>query len=162
MTSGHVRRAIHADLPPREAADRLAIRELVDAYAYCADRRDAAGQMDLFTEDTEFLVYMNTADPAPTQHIRGRAALAPVFDDLNSYEATMHFNGQNTTVLDGERARGVAHCLAHHLKVDGCDRSLMIAAIRYLDAFVKQEGIWYFSQRKLMVDWTETRPMPMS
>jgi hypothetical protein len=118
--------------------------------------------MDLFTEDTEFLVYMNTADPTPTQHIRGRAALAPVFDDLNSYEATMHFNGQNTTVLDGERARGVAHCLAHHLKVDGCDRSLMIAAIRYLDAFVKQEGIWYFSQRKLMVDWTETRPMPMS
>jgi ketosteroid isomerase-like protein len=91
MTSGRVLRAIHIDLSPREAADRLAIRELVDAYAYCADRRDAAGQMALFTEDTEFLVYMNTADPTPTQHIRGRARLAPVFDDLNSYEATMHF-----------------------------------------------------------------------
>jgi len=162
MTSGHVRRAIYADLSPREAADRLAIRELVDAYAYCADRRDVTGQMALFTEDTEFLVYMNTADPTPTQHIRGRAGLAPVFDDLNSYEATMHFNGQNTTVLDGERARGVSYCLAHHLKVDGSDRILMIAAIRYLDAFVKQEGIWYFSQRKLMVDWTETRTLPAS
>jgi hypothetical protein len=28
--------------------DRLEIRELVDAYAHCADRRDAKGQMSLF------------------------------------------------------------------------------------------------------------------
>ncbi|MDT3446666.1 MULTISPECIES: hypothetical protein [unclassified Pseudofrankia] len=28
-----------------EAADRLAIRDLVDAYAHCADRRDAVGRM---------------------------------------------------------------------------------------------------------------------
>jgi SnoaL-like domain len=35
-----------------EAADRLAIRELFDAYAHCADRRDARGQMALFTPDT--------------------------------------------------------------------------------------------------------------
>ena len=35
--------AIHTDLSPAEAADRLAIRELFDAYAHCADRRDAEG-----------------------------------------------------------------------------------------------------------------------
>jgi hypothetical protein len=33
--------AVHAELSPSEAADRLAIRELFDAYAHCADRRDA-------------------------------------------------------------------------------------------------------------------------
>ena len=38
--------------------DRLAIRELFDAYAHCADRRDAEGQKALFTEDTHFVVYM--------------------------------------------------------------------------------------------------------
>src|ERR1700754_297333 len=138
-------------------ADKLAIRELVDAYAYCADRRDAAGQMALFTEDTDFQVFMDTSDPTPTQHIQGRTALAPVFDELNGYEASMHFNGQCTTVLDGEHAEGVAYCRAHHVKVEGSERSLMIAAIRYLDTFVKRQRIWYFSQRKLMVDWTETR-----
>jgi ketosteroid isomerase-like protein len=143
----------------RDVADRLAIRELVDAYAYCADRRDAAGQMALFTEDTEFLVFMDSSDPAPTQHLLGRVALAPVFDDLNQYQATMHFNGQSTAVLDGDRASGVAYCLAHHVKVDGSARSLMIAAIRYLDTFVKHDGIWFFGQRKLMVDWTETRSL---
>jgi hypothetical protein len=35
-------------LSPNEAADCLAIRELVEAYAHCADRRDAKGQMALF------------------------------------------------------------------------------------------------------------------
>jgi ketosteroid isomerase-like protein len=48
----------HVTISPEEAADRLAIRELVEAYAHCADRRDAKGQMALFTEDTRFLVYM--------------------------------------------------------------------------------------------------------
>ena len=159
MTSGDFRRANHADLSLQQVADRLAIRELVDAYAYCADRRDATGQMALFTEDTDFLVYMDSSNSTPTQHIQGRAALAPVFDGLNMYEATMHYNGQSTVALDGERASGVAYCLAHHVKVDGSERSLMIAAIRYLDEFVKHDGIGYFSQRKLMVDWTEIRPL---
>lgn len=31
----------HVSITPAEAADRLAIRELVEGYAYCADRRDA-------------------------------------------------------------------------------------------------------------------------
>jgi hypothetical protein len=159
VTPGGCRRDDHAELSLRQLADRLAIRELVDAYAYCADRRDAAGQMALFTEDSDFLVFMDSRDPSPTQRLRGRGALAPVFDELNTYVVTMHFNGQSTTVLDGDNASGVTYCLAHHVKVDGSARSLMVAAIRYLDTFVKRDGTWFFSQRKLMVDWTETRPL---
>jgi len=49
-----------------------------------------------------------------------------------------------------------------HVKVDGAARTLMIAAIRYLDAFVKHDGTWFFTQRKLMVDWTETRTLATS
>jgi SnoaL-like domain len=140
MKSGDSPRGEFADLSLQQVTDRLAIRELVDAYAYCADRRDAAGQMALFTENTDFLVFMDSSSPTPTQQLRGRAALAPVFADLNQYQATMHFNGQVTTMLDGERAAGVAYCFAHHVKVDGPTCTLMIAAIRYLDSFVKQGG----------------------
>ena len=57
----------HVSISPIEAADRLAIRELVEAYAHCADRRDAKGQMALFTADTHFVVYMNARDPTPSQ-----------------------------------------------------------------------------------------------
>jgi hypothetical protein len=41
---------------------------------------------------------------------------------------------------------------------DNGQRTLMIASIRYLDEFVKQDGQWFFAERRLMVDWTETRP----
>ena len=157
MTASNSRCGDRADLSLAQVSDRLAIRELVDAYAYCADRRDASGQMALFTEDTEFLVYMDSDSPSPTQHLRGRAALAPVFDELNTYVTTMHFNGQSTAVLDGDHASGVTYCLAHHVRVEGSARSLMVAAIRYLDSFVKVDGAWFFSRRKLLVDWTETR-----
>jgi hypothetical protein len=49
----------HVSISGPEAADRLEIRELVDAYAHCADRRDAKGQMSLFTKDTHFVVFMD-------------------------------------------------------------------------------------------------------
>jgi hypothetical protein len=151
--------APRATISPEEAADRLAIRELVDAYAFCADRRDAKGQMALFTEDTRFLVFMDHDSPEPTQELQGRESLAPVFDNLNSYAVTMHFNGQSTVVPDGDRATGETYCLAHHLTVAGDgQRTMMIASIRYLDEFVKQDGAWFFAERRLMVNWTETRP----
>ncbi|HEY2658406.1 MAG TPA: nuclear transport factor 2 family protein [Caulobacteraceae bacterium] len=140
-----------------EAADRLAIRELVDAYARCADQRNARGQMALFTEDTMFQVFMDGQSPEPTYVLHGREALAPVFADLNQYRATTHFNGQSTVRLDGDRATGESYCIAHHLTVDDERRTLMLASIRYLDQFVKQDGAWLFAERKLMVDWTETR-----
>jgi len=151
--------ASHATISPHEAADRLAIRELVDAYAHCADRRDAKGQMALFTTDTRFIVFMDATAAEPAQELHGRESLAPVFDNLNTYAATMHFNGQSTVSLDGDRATGESYCLAHHLSV-GADgqRTLMIASIRYLDEFVKQDGQWFFAERRLMVNWTDTRP----
>src|SRR5258708_39662960 len=93
-----------------EVADRLAIRELIDAYAHCADRRDADGQMALFTEDTAFYVFMDRQSPEPTYVLYGRDALAPVFADLNQYQATMHFNGQSTVHLDGDQATGESYC----------------------------------------------------
>jgi hypothetical protein len=73
---------------PARQGDRLAIRELVDAYAHGADRRDAEGQKALFTEDTHFVVYMDGQGSEPTQVLDGRQALTPVFDDLNRYQAT--------------------------------------------------------------------------
>src|ERR1700732_4954781 len=98
--------SIHIELTPSEAADRLAIRELFDAYAHCADRRDAEGQKALFTIDTHFAVYMEGESSKASYVLEGREALSPVFADLNRYEATMHFNGQSTVALDGDRATG--------------------------------------------------------
>jgi hypothetical protein len=149
---------IHSEITASEGADRLAIRELVDAYAHCADRRDAEGQKSLFTEDTHFVVYMEGQGSEPTQVLDGRDALTPVFDDLNRYQATMHFNGQSTISLNGATATGESYCIAHHLFTEDAERKLMIAWLRYDDTFVNLDRAWLFAERNLYVDWTETRP----
>jgi ketosteroid isomerase-like protein len=150
----------HVSVSPEETADRLAIREVVEAYAYCADRRDAKGQMNLFTTDIHFVVYINAKDSKPSQELHSRKELAAVFADLNQYAATMHFVGQSTILtLNGDRVLGQAYCIAHHLTADGEERRLMVAYLRYVDTFRKVEGAWLFAERLLYVDWLEQRAL---
>lgn len=141
----------------QEIEDQTAIRKLVDSYAYCADTRNAQGQMSLFTEDTRFEVYYDPKSDTPSQVITNREDLFPVFDNLNTYDSTMHFNGQNTVTIANDHATGITYCMAHHLTKEEGGQKFMVAAIRYDDQFVKQDGKWLFAERKLFVDWIENR-----
>jgi hypothetical protein len=72
----------------------------------------------------------------------------------------MHFLGQTTvSTLTGDRGTGETYCMPHHLTVDGENRRVMIAALRYIDTFVKMDGTWLFAERKLYVDWLEERTL---
>src|SRR5882762_7779447 len=134
---------MNTDQQLQQAADRLAIRNLVDQYAYCADTRDAQGQMALFTEDTRFIVFMDAKASGPTQVINKRADLFPVFDNLNTYRATMHFNGQSTILDHSEHSvTCITYCLAHHQTIKDGVQQLMIAYIKYHDTIIKQNGKW--------------------
>jgi len=158
MPASPLQRPSHQTIPMGEIADRIAIRELVDAYAHCADRRDAEGQMSLFTEDTRFVVFMNAKDPRPSQELHSRTALAPVFADLKKYEATTHFVGQSTIhTVAAESAVGETYCIAHHVSATSEGRRLMVASLRYQDTFRKIEGYWFFAERLLYVDWIDER-----
>ena len=94
----------------------------------------------------------------PSYVLDGREALSPAFDDLNRYQATMHFNGQSTVALDGDRATGDSY-IAHHMFTEGGARRMMVAWLRYLDVYVKIEGAWYFAERELILEWSETRAL---
>jgi SnoaL-like domain len=151
--------ASHSTLSTQEAADRLAIRELFDAYAHCADTRDAEGQTALFTTDTHFEVYMEGLGSEASSVLEGREALTPVFADLNRYEATMHFNGQSTVNLEGNRATGDSYTIAHHVYTEDGTRMMMVAWLRYLDIFAKVDQTWLIAERKIILEWSETRPL---
>lgn len=125
--------------------------------AHCADRRDVAGQMALFTPDTHFVVYMNAKSAIPSQELHGRESLAPVFENLNNYEVTMHFNGQSTVQLDGSRATGVSYCLAHHLflrkmesRVSWSLRSVISTHLlsKKADGILLRENSWLIGLRR--------------
>jgi hypothetical protein len=44
----------------------------IEAYWHCADRRDAKGQMALFTADAHLVVYMNARASKPSQELNSR------------------------------------------------------------------------------------------
>ena len=102
---------------------------------------------------------MNGEGSEPTYVLRGREALTPVFDDLNRYEATTHFNGQSTVTIDGDRATGESYTIAHHVFSEDGARKILVAALRYLDTFARIEGSWYFAERSLILDWSATRTL---
>jgi hypothetical protein len=55
---------------------------------------------------------MNAKDPRPSQELRSREALAPVFAELNKYAATMHFVGQSSILsLTPDRGTGETYLL---------------------------------------------------
>jgi SnoaL-like domain len=149
--------ASRTKLDGSEAADRLAIRELLDAYAHCADRRDAEAQKALFIQDTRFAVFMDGENTAPTYVLRGREALTPIFADLNRYDVTTHFNGQNTVTVAGDRGAGELYTIAHHVFTEDGVRQIMVASLRYYDTYLRVGGDWFFAQRELILDWSETR-----
>jgi SnoaL-like domain len=150
--------SVHTELSPAEAADRLAIRQLIEAYAHSADRTDIPGLLSLFSPHPYFALHFDRQDPKPFLEADTHEALAAEFGRLVHFEATQHVLGQSTiTSLTADRGRAETYCLAHHLAVTHGRRELNVAAIRYLDSFVKLGGAWLFAERRLHFNWIEDR-----
>lgn len=119
-----------------EAADRLALRRLVDAWAHCADRRLAESQANLFVPDGTIVNY--EGDPnthAPHSTIKGRAAIRSALGVLNTFAVTLHMNGQNEVVIEGDHAIGETYCLVHQFTEQNGQRKCQTLGIRYYDVF---------------------------
>lgn len=146
--------SIHATTLKGEAADRLALRRLVDAWAHCADRRLAEQQSNLFVPDGQILNY-----EGDTLHstIKGRAAIETALGILKTFTTTLHMNGQSDVVIREGEAIGETYCIVHQFTISNEQRKCQTLGIRYLDQFLRQEGRWYFRERKLIVDWSDSR-----
>ena len=143
-----------------ESADRIAIRELIDAYGHDADHREAEKQAALFTPDGELEnIHTEPGRPGERTTLRGRKDLAAGFATLKKFEVTMHFNGQCTININRDSATAETYCLAHHIWVDSGRRVLMIIGIRYEDTIVKINGAWLFAKRQLYYLWIDRRPL---
>jgi hypothetical protein len=80
------------------------------------------------------------------QKFHSRNALAPVFAELNKYDATTHFVGQSTILsLTTDRAAGETYCVAHYVAVGDGKRRLMLASLRY--KHVREDG-WFVAVRE--------------
>lgn len=143
-----------------EAADRLAIKNLIDAYGHDADRREAEKQAGLFTPDGILEnIHTEPGREKETTMLRGYKELVAGFATLKKFEVTMHVNGQSTIEIHADTATGETYCLAHHIFLDNGKRMLMIMGIRYYDTMVRVNGQWLFARRQLNFDWVDRRPL---
>jgi hypothetical protein len=51
------------------------------------------------------------------------------------------------------------YTIAHHVYTEDGTRKMMVAWLRYVDTFTKVEQTWYISERQIILNWSETRPL---
>ena len=141
------------------AADAVAIRALVEAYAAGVDARRYRDVAELFTEAGLLATSSGPGEPA-TRETVGRDAIARALHGLDRYEVTLHVVANHLARPRADHATAVTGCIAHHLEraADGscADR---ILGIRYADLLERRAGAWAFARREVQVLWEERRPV---
>ena len=140
-----------------DAATRHQLRSLAERYAQGVDRRDVDTFVALFHDDAAIVIH-DPSESTDPRELRGLERLAKVPEVIQRYPKTFHLLGQSTYDIGDGEATGEVYCIAHHLTPDVHGGTNYVMYIRYEDTYRPDaEGVWKFAERRLRVDWTETR-----
>src|SRR5207245_3438434 len=97
--------------------DRLDCADLPALYAGALDRRDFAAFRQVFADDGTFAAL---SGGVRHHEAHGVDEIVPMIEKgVTEYEGTMHFVGNRTVEVDGDRAAGETYCIAHHFYTEG-------------------------------------------
>jgi len=140
-----------------DTAIQLELRSLAERYAQSVDRRDVTTFVALFHDDAAITIHDPSESNEPRE-LRGIERLAKIPEVIERYPKTFHLLGQSTYTIGDDEATGEVYCVAHHLTPDAHGGTNYVMYIRYEDTYRPDvNGAWKFAQRRLRVDWTETR-----
>ena len=144
-------------MPTVDDATRQELRSLAERYAQGVDRRDVETFVALFHDDAAIVIHDPSESTEPRE-LRGLERLAKVPEVIQRYPKTFHLLGQSTYDIGDGEATGEVYCIAHHLTPDVHGGTNYVMYIRYEDTYRPDvDGVWKFAERRLRVDWTETR-----
>jgi ketosteroid isomerase-like protein len=143
---------VSGDDPTRDALWSLSL-----GYARSVDRGDIDAFLAVFAPDAELSIH-NPPDAEATSVYRGQGDLARIPPRMARFRATFHLLGQAEYQLSGAEPTGEVYCVAHHRSAGDDDPSDYVMLIRYRDRYRCHEGQWRIAERRVLVDWTETRP----
>ncbi len=124
--------------------DRLAIRELYDAYADGANRMDRAAWLAPWSDDAVWKTHYFEQ--------RGIQAIGEKYDELMAPVTTTSFLTQVCSIeVDGDKARARA-IAQERLKMEGGTYRL---TGRYEDSLARIGGVWRFTHREYHVMYEE-------
>lgn len=151
------------DEPGLSLADRIALADLVAAYAAAVDTRDWDGVAALFLPDGELISPDPPRSLMPVTSARGSAAIVAAMQQLSYFACTFHhvtgsvFRASGPTSATGRTTAVAHHVEARHVEA-GPARSWAWHVI-YTDEFTKSGDRWRFARRALTVAMIESRPL---
>lgn len=136
-------------------ADRMALKELVDAFSCLADTKEVDKQEMLFTDSATVDSYR---DGQLMSSITGRKDLAQRFGDfLARFETVYHINGQQVVSIHGDTATGTAYSQVVLISNDGGRRTMLTQGVRYDDEYVRRDGRWLIAHRTSHFTWSDSK-----
>lgn len=136
-----------------------ALRDLAERYAAGVDRRDPGLFLSAFdAERASLLVFEPSESGQPRGVRRGRGELADVVTRVSRHDRTFHLLGNSRYDVRGDEATGEVYCVAHQIDpVGDGGRTDHVMYIRYHDHYERGDAGWQIVERRVLVDWTETR-----
>jgi len=133
------------------------LRNLIDAYAYLGDDKKIAAQMDLFTKDATYKVYMGDFLAA---NVDGTTNLEKEFNvHVAQVKTYFTLNGQHTVKIDGDTATGISFSQIKMIRENEGKDILTDYSVKYEDQYVLQDGKWLIKARIGYFVIVETRPL---
>jgi 3-phenylpropionate/cinnamic acid dioxygenase small subunit len=143
-----------------EVADRLALADLVHAYAAAVDDRRFDDAADLFTETAELKLPDPPQSLEPVRLSKGRAAIRSAVASVTAVQRTQHaIVGEVYWSGAKDTARGRIACLAHHFSQRDEGFSDLLWHTRYDDLYARTDAGWRIQVRTLTINAIEVRPI---
>jgi hypothetical protein len=134
-----------------KASHQQALYELICRYAQAVDQRDWAALSRLFTPEATL--------KGPGFSFDGVTAIVEGMNGLGHYSRTQHHIHNHLAEVDDLQASAETYCVANHLyETEGIERKLDWG-IRYRDRFACMDGVWHFTYRELLLDWSQDLPL---
>ncbi len=144
---------------PSEIITESELRRLAFQYARAMDRCEP----DLL----EVILSEDVVIEGPDFHVEGLVAVRELPLELGKmFVATQHAVHNQTVTVQGDKAEGETYCTASHILqpeagTEAETHQALVWTVRYLDRFVRGENGWQICHRRLIIDWTEMRPVSM-
>lgn len=149
-------------MAPPDPSEHLALLTLSQHYAAAVDRRDRGRLLAVFVPDALLQIFDSDEPFLPVMELHGHGEIGQITDRIARYERTFHLVGAALydVDVDGAAASGEVYCVGHHLlRRDGLVDHVMY--IRYVDEYCLDPEVgWQITNRRLLVDWSEQRPVP--
>ena len=133
------------------------LRDLIDAYAYLGDEKKISEQMQLFTPDATYKVYMGDFLAAD---VLGTETLGKEFNGHASQVKTYFtMNGQHIVKIYGDTATGVSFSQLKMIRESEGKDIITDYSVKYDDKYVCQNGKWLIKERIGYFKIIDARPL---